>query len=290
MARMLDAALTGRVLQSTDFRIPRYSGLSLAGSRVGSVVSRGKHLLIRTGQLSIHCDLTADGRWDVYAPGERWRSPSYKARCVLKNADFQAIGFEMAFLQVIHTVEEPAVVGHLGPDPLGHYWDSAEALRRLAINPVRPIGPALVDQRLIAGLGNVFRSELLFLARVNPHLPVGEVRDLAHVVELAHQLLHSNKDSARRITTPASHPEPYWVYGRGGLPCPRCGDDIVHERMGTSMAALSLTVSSAEGVVGSSVATQQPRRFADGCDVDVFWCPNCQALPTNVAAATTSAH
>lgn len=256
MARMLDAALTGRVLRSTDFRVPRYIGLSLAGSRVGSVVSRGKHLLIRLGELSIHCDLAGEGRWDVYAPGERWRSPAFKAKCVLKNNDFHAIGFELASLQVIRTVEEPAVVGHLGPDPLGHYWDAEEATRRLLLCPDRAIGHALVDQRLIAGLGNVFRSEMLFLARVHPHLPVSEVPDLRLVVDLAHQLLHANKDSARRVTTPAAHPEPHWVYGRAGRPCPRCGQDIAHELTETA---------------------------------DLYWCPQCQSLPSNVAASAGTA-
>ena len=257
-ARMLDAALTGRVLNATDFRVPRYATLNLAGAKVTSVVSRGKHLLIRAGDLSIHSHLMMEGHWDVYAPGERWRSPGFKARCILKNPDFQAVGFELGFLRVIRTSDEPDAVGHLGPDPLGHYWDPAEAERRLRANPERPIGLSLLDQRLVAGLGNIYRSELLFIARTNPRTPAGEVRDMGRIVELAHQLLHANKDRTRRTTTPATHHDPYWVYGRGGRPCQRCGEPVVHEKIG-------------DAAPGPGTAEVNER--------DLYFCPTCQPLP-----------
>ena len=252
-ARRLDAALTGRVLQSSDFRVPRYTTLNLSGALVSSVVSRGKHLLIRAAGLSIHTQLTLDGHWDVYAPGERWRAPAFRARCVLKNADFQAVGFDLGFLRVIRTADEPEAIGHLGPDPLGHSWDPAEAERRLMHAPERPIGSSLIDQRLIAGLGNIYRCELLFLHRVHPQTPTGEVEDLPRLIDLAHQVLHDNKDRARRVTTSSSVREPYWVFGRGGEPCLRCGTEIVHEP--------APEASGSDGENGEH---------------DLYYCPRCQ--------------
>lgn len=231
-ARRLDAALSGRVLQSSDFRVPRFATLNLANYPVTSVVSRGKHLLIRVGNLSIHSHLSMEGHWDVYATGERWRAPAFKARCVLQNLDFQAVGFDLGFLRVIRTADEQEAVGHLGPDLLGASWDAAEAVRKLMQAPERPIGLSLLDQRLIAGLGNIYRAEVLFMAGVHPGTPTGTVPDLPRLVDLAHQVLHANKDRARRVTTPGNQREQYWVYGRAGRPCQRCGTRIAHGRMG----------------------------------------------------------
>lgn len=241
-ARRLEAALGGKALSLSDFRVPAHATLSLVDWMVESVVSRGKHLLIRTRPparvsappLSIHSHLLMEGHWDVYATGERWRSPAFKARAVLGNPAFTAVGFELGFLHVLRTTDEVEVIGHLGPDPLGHSWDPAEAVRRLLFAPQRPIGLALLDQRLICGLGNIYRSELLFVARVHPRTPVGEVEDLAHLVDLAHLLLNANKDRARRVTTGADGMNPYWVYGREGQACLRCGGSLKMESLAES--------------------------------------------------------
>ncbi|MBV1780961.1 Fpg/Nei family DNA glycosylase [Paeniglutamicibacter sp. ABSL32-1] len=241
-ARRLEAALGGRTLSLSDFRVPAHATLSLVDWMVESVVSRGKHLLIRTRPpakvsappLSIHSHLLMEGHWDVYATGERWRSPAFKARAVLGNQAFTAVGFELGFLHVLRTTDEVEVIGHLGPDPLGHSWDRDEAVRRLLGDPARPIGLALLDQRLICGLGNVYRSELLFVTRVHPRTPVGEVADLGHLVDIAHRLLHANKDRARRVTTGSDGMNPYWVYGRAGQPCLRCGGTLQKESLAES--------------------------------------------------------
>lgn len=266
-ARRLDAALVGRALESSKFRLQGYGSLDLTGCKVGSVVSRGKHLLIRAGGLSIHSRMTLAGRWDVYATGERSRVPASRADLVLRNNAFQAVGFALEYLEVIRTTDEPRAVGHLGPDPLGHSWDPAEAARRLASDPARPIGLALLDQRLIAGLGNVYRSEILFLARTNPRTPAGEVQDMAKIVDLAHKLLHANKDRVRRSTAPASLGAPYSVYARAGLPCPRCEDPVVHETFDASAPD------------GSAAIGGQ----------DLYWCPQCQPLPSDEAGGVLSA-
>ena len=168
-ARRLEAALGGRALSLSDFRVPAHATLSLVDWMIESVVSRGKHLLIRARPparvsappLSIHSHLLMEGRWDVYATGERWRSPAFKARAVLGNPAFTAVGFELGFLQVLRTTDEVEVIGHLGPDPLGHSWDPAEAVRiigeRLQYSPDRrphgmPRGAELTGQSVDGGM------------------------------------------------------------------------------------------------------------------------------------------
>lgn len=267
-ARRLEAALAGRVLSVSDFRVPAHATLSLVDWMVESVVSRGKHLLIRTRPparvsappLSIHSHLLMEGHWDVYATGERWRSPAFKARAVLGNTAFTAVGFDLGFLHVLRTNEEVEVIGHLGPDPLGHSWDPDEAVRRLLADPLRPIGLALLDQRLLCGLGNVYRSELLFVARVHPRTPTGEVEDLHHLVDLAHRLLNANKDRARRVTTGADGMNPYWVYGRGGQACMRCRGILSKESLAESDRSAERDIYFCASCQGSTVRIGESNR------------------------------
>jgi len=273
-ARRLDAALTGKILEHTAFRTPEHHAFDLNGLKVGSVVSRGKHLLIRVADATVHSLLSSGGRWDVYATGERARSPIRNALCVLRNRDFQAVGIDLDVLRVFPTVREPEAVGHLGPDPLGHSWDPVEAARRLALDPARPIGAALVDQRLIAGLGNVYRAEVLFTAGVNPHASVGDVADLPRIVEIAHGLMNANRDHARRQTASHGHGAPYWVFGRGGLPCPRCNVPVVHEFGGRLPAYLAPRTAALAARSGG---------VPDLGGHDLFWCQQCQPLPAKRA-------
>lgn len=302
-ARRLDAALSNRVLQSSDFRVPSYATLNLASQTVSSVISRGKHLLIRVADLSIHSHLMMDGHWDVYATGERWRAPAFKARCVLRNPDFQAVGFDLGFLRVIRTVDEPDAVGHLGPDPLGASWDAEEVHRRLAMMPDRPIALTLLDQRVIAGLGNIYRSELLFLLGLHPRTPTSLVPDPAYLVDLAHQLLHANKDRSRRVTTTPPMRDQYWVYGRAGKPCLRCGDTIEYRKLGQPRPSAGLPrteerISAGrripetggplpEGCTGQvkvdaqqqATGTERCERGIDLNERDLYFCPGCQTDP-----------
>lgn len=297
-ARRLDAALSNRPLQASDFRVPAFATLDLAPHTVTSVISRGKHLLIRVADASIHSHLSMDGHWDVYAPGERWRAPAFKARCVLKNADFQAVGFDLGFLRVIRTSDEQEAVGHLGPDPLGASWDPAEVLRRLETMPDRPIALTLLDQRVIAGLGNIYRSELMFLLGLHPRTPTGGVPDPARLVDLAHQLLHANKDRSRRVTTSPRMREQYWVYGRAGRQCLRCGGTVEHRKLGQPRPPAGLGRAPAtlpvarpgirhDGEPGNLQLKPRPHQAAAdpserGIDLnerDVYFCPACQPDP-----------
>src|ERR1700683_4888313 len=162
-ARRLHKALAGRPLTRSDFRVPRLATVDLTGDVVTETVSRGKHLLTRTSSgLTIHTHLRMDGTWRVRPADEPMRD-NHPVRLVLANADWQAVGYQLGVVELIRTSEEQQVTGHLGPDLLGPDWDRAEAVRRLAADPGRPIGEALLDQRNLAGIGNVYKAELLFL-------------------------------------------------------------------------------------------------------------------------------
>jgi endonuclease VIII len=226
-ARRLHQALAGRVLTRSDFRVPRYATTNLTGRVVTGAVSRGKHLLIRTGDgITVHTHLRMDGSWRVRPARERVAN-SHRIRLILANAEWQAVGYQLGVVEVLPTASEDTVVGYLGPDLLGPDWDPAEAERRLRGDPVRPVGEALLDQRNLAGIGNVYKAELLFLRGIDPWRPVGEVADVAALVGLAQQLLEANKERFGMITTGvARRGEQTWVYGRAGRPCRRCGTPV----------------------------------------------------------------
>src|SRR6201995_869422 len=200
-ATELRGALAGRGLARSDFRVPRYATADLSGQEVTEVVSRGKHLLIRTDAgLSVHTHLKMEGKWRVQATSQQLRG-SYRIRLVLANAWWQAIGYDLGKAELLRTARESQVTGHLGPDLLGPDWDPGEAARRLRAAPDRATGEALLDQRNLAGIGNVFAAEILFLGGVHPWRPVAALKDLDALVGLAYRLLQANKDRPRRVTT-----------------------------------------------------------------------------------------
>ncbi len=244
-ARRLHQALAGRVLTRSDFRVPRYATADLAGQAVTQALARGKHLLIRTGNgLTVHTHLKMEGSWRI-VPAGRKLAETPAIRLVLANAEWQAAGYQLGITEVLPTSAEDQVVGHLGPDLLGPDWDAAEAVLRLAKDHGRPIGEALLDQRNLAGIGNLYKSEILFLRGVSPWSPVDAVRGLDRMVELARRLLDANKARIGQVTTGDTRPgRQTWVYGRGGSPCRRCGQAI--------------------------------RRRTDGAERITFWCPACQ--------------
>lgn len=235
----LHHALAGEVLLASDFRVPALATVDVAGYEVREVIPRGKHLLMRLQPptranpdfaqpaLTLHSHLLMEGRWDLYAPGERWKRPAHTARVVLQTARITAVGFDIAQVKLLPIEQEADVVGHLGPDLLGVDWDAQVALENLRAEPQLGIGQALLDQRIMAGVGNVYRSEILFLSRVHPLTAVREVQNLPALIDLAHRLLVVNKDRPRRVTTgqPGTR-DPLWVYGRAAKPCLRCGTRI----------------------------------------------------------------
>ena len=253
-AKNLHTALAGQVLTRCDVRVPKYATVDLTGERIESSGSRGKHLLLRTEQALIHSHLKMEGSWHLYRHGSRWRRPAFEARIVLETAEWQAVGFSLGTLEVLRRDEEEDVVGYLGPDLLGPDWDAAEALHNIERDPERAIGLALLDQRNLAGVGNVYRNELCFLRGVLPTRPVAEVPDLPRMIDLAKRTLDANKNRVERTLTGDTRPgKQDWVYGRAGKPCRRCGTRILG------------------GTLGDPV---QPGRGAQ--DRETYWCPRCQ--------------
>jgi endonuclease VIII len=226
-ARQLHEALAGRVLVRSDFRVPRYATVSLAGRPVAAAVSRGKHLLIRVdGDVTVHTHLRMEGSWRI-GPVTPYPLRDHRIRLVLANDTWQAVGRQLGIVEVIRTSQEDRSLGHLGPDLLGPAFDLGEAVRRLSAEPDRAIGEALMDQRNLAGIGNLYKAETLFLRGVSPWRPTGEVDDLPDLVEVARRLLDANKDRIDQITTGSSRrDEQTWVYGRAGRACRRCGTVI----------------------------------------------------------------
>ena len=226
--RRLHEALAGRVLTRTDFRVPQLATADLTGRTVTEVVSRGKHLLFRIDDaLTLHTHFRMDGTWHLYRHGDRWRGgPEWEVRVLLENDTWQAVGYRLPVVELLPRDHEDDAVGHLGPDLLGPDWDPEEAVRRLAADPDREIGPALLDQRNLAGVGNLYRAEVCFLLGVSPWTPVREV-DLPAAVDRAHRLLTANREHPAQVTTgdPRRGAE-NWVYGRAGKPCRRCGATI----------------------------------------------------------------
>lgn len=226
----LRRALVGRTLTRTDFRHPRLATLDLTGLDVVAVRTVGKHLFLRfSDATSLHSHLRMDGSWRVFRPGQRWSAPGHHARVVLSHRDGEAVGFRVHDLAVVPTEREERFVGHLGPDLLDPNWSeahaatAAEALRR---RPDAEIGEALLDQRVMAGIGNVYKTEICFLLGVSPWTPVAEV-DADHAVELAHRLLAANAHRSRRSTTGMDAPgRRSWVYERTRQGCLRCGGQV----------------------------------------------------------------
>ncbi len=224
----LHGALAGQVLTRTDLRVPRFASADLSGQVVREVISRGKHLLMRTdGDVSVHSHLGMDGAWRLYEPGERWRGRAFEVRGVLETERLVAVGDRLRRLEVLRTSAEADVLRDLGPDVLGSDWDAAEATRRLTASPERAVGDALIDQSVMAGPGNVYRSEVCFLAGIDPRISVDTVPEPAALVDLMRSSMERNRGSGRRVMTddPRRGHE-LWVYGRGGRPCRRCRTPI----------------------------------------------------------------
>lgn len=239
----------------------------VVGSRIERVAAQGKHLLIGFDVgLTLHTHLRMNGSWHRYRPGEPWRRSPARAVCVIEVPDAVVVCFDAPVVELIDTralAIHPALAG-LGPDLLAVTPDIAGALDRLRApdRAAMPVGEALLDQRALAGLGNVYRSEVLWQVSVSPFIPLESLSDdtLRTLVETGARLMRANRDTPNRVTTtdalgggpgsqgPRRAMRRLNVYGRAGRPCPRCGVTIVTRVFGGS-----------------------PRR--------VWWCPGCQVSP-----------
>jgi endonuclease-8 len=251
--RRLDEALAGQVLTRSEFRVPQLATTDLAGVQVLAVLSRGKHQLFRFDNgWTLHTHFRMEGTWRIFPSGRPWSGgQEFQIRAVLATAEHEAVGYRLPVVELVPTAEEDGVVGHLGPDLLGTDWDLDEAVRRVLAQPDRTIGEALLDQRNLAGLGTLYRSELLFLQGLHPRTPVRQVRDLRRVLQRGQQLLLANRWRTQQSTTgDLRRGRSHYVFERPGQPCRRCRTPILTEEFG-------------------------PR----GQERRSYWCPRCQPAP-----------
>ncbi len=226
-AETLRQALVGRTLTRCDIRVPRFATVDLTGQVVDEVCSRGKHLFIRIGPASVHSHLKMDGSWRV---GNRPPRVNHRARIILEANGICAVGIDVGVLEILDRAHDGDVVAHLGPDLLGEDWDPKVAAANLTAHPDRPIAEALLDQRVLAGIGNVYCNELCFVGGHLPTAPVAAVTDPHRLVSRARDMLWANRYRWNRCTTGDTRAgRNLWVYGRSGQPCRRCGTRIDYD-------------------------------------------------------------
>jgi endonuclease VIII len=255
-ADVLRAALVGRTItlarsqsQPGMRRVPDLSGL--VDRAVTAVEARGKHLLIAfEGGYTLRTHMRMTGSWHRYRPGERWHRPRASASVILETPESVAVAFSAPVVELLTDAElrRSAALGRLGPDLLAAEFDPAEGLSRLRALDATALGDALLDQWAVAGMGNVYKSEVPFLERLDPWARVSSFTDeeLRGALETARRLLRANTRGGARVTTGSrARGEELWVYGRAGRPCRRCGTPVRSARQG-ELARLT------------------------------YWCPRCQ--------------
>lgn len=235
--------LAGRTLTRCDVRVPQFATVDLTGQVVDEVLSRGKHLFIRVGSASIHSHLKMDGSWRIGT-----QRVDHRARIILEAGDIRAVGVDLGVLEILARDQDVAVVAHLGPDLLGEDWDPAVAAANLTADPGRPLVEALLDQRVLAGVGNVYANELCYLIGHLPTTPVGAVANPLRLVIRAREMLWANRFRSNRCTTGDTRTgKRLWVYGRAGQPCRRCRTPVAYQ--------------------GAPAGVTERVRY---------WCPSCQ--------------
>ena len=249
-AQRVGAALTGHRLSAVSGSAPavRANSSQLTGARIERVRSAGKHLLVETDtNLVIRTHLRMSGVWEVYPKDARWRHPIGAARVVLEHGETTAVCFSAPDVSVDSPDAIELDIDHLGPDLCADEFDRGEAVRRMGAPHKATIAEHVADQRVMAGIGNVYKSEILFLERIHPEAPASLAEtDIERVVDRSRQLLMLNRSRAKRITTGETRRgSELWVYGRGNQPCRRCRTRIETAWIG-DMERIT------------------------------YWCPNCQ--------------
>lgn len=274
-ARTLHRALAGSPVTRFESAFPALNRIDddrpLAGRTIESVSARGKHLLMAfSGDLVLRTHMKMHGSWHIYRPGERWQRPARDMRIVVETARFVAVGFNVPVAEFLtgRELSRHKQIGALGPDLLapagssghaGPSFDRAEVLRRIRTQGNTAIGEALLNQRLVAGIGNVFKSEILFVAGIDPFAAASELSDavLTRLIDEAQRLLRANvldgsqtlsTAIGRRTTRSLDPSAKLWVYGRGGKPCRTCGTPIRAKKTGPEARV-------------------------------TYWCPECQISP-----------
>jgi endonuclease-8 len=259
-AEVLRAALAGRRITAARAQpgpgLRRVPDLSrLVGARVSGVEARGKHLLIAFDNgLTLRSHLRMTGSWHRYRPGERWRRPAREASAILETAEAVAVAFSTPIVELLTDADlrRSRPLLELGPDLLSASFDLPEGVRRIRARGTEELGNALLDQRAVAGIGNVVKSEVAFLERLDPWAPVASFSDgeLESALRAARRVLQANTRGGARVTTGSvARGQGLWVYGRAGRLCRRCGTRVRSARQG-ELARLT------------------------------YWCPRCQPSRT----------
>ena len=226
-------------------------GKRLTDHLVATVRARGKHLVVAFEHgWSLRTHLQMTGTWHRYRPGERWRTSAGKARVILESPEWVAVCFAAPTVQIAPDADVDAVLDRLGPDLIHDDVEWAVVIDRARTTDAATVADLLLDQTVMAGIGNVYKSETLYLERLHPTTPIGVFDDatLRRVGQRARRLLVANKDRPNRSTTGRRGPDAnLWVYGRAGKPCRRCRTTI---EMDGLPAGERLT----------------------------YWCPRCQPL------------
>ena len=197
----------------------------LAGTTITEVKPVGKHLLIRFDNgLAIHSHMRMQGAWHLYKRGERWRRPAWQMKALLETDDVVAVCFGTPVVDLVR--DETTKVGHLGPDILSDDWVAGDVVARVRALAATAVGEVLLDQRVTAGIGNVYRCEALWHTRINPWTKTTDLDDaqLTALFETAHEAMRANLNGGFKRRFPGYGRGA--VHGRGGRPCPRCGTRI----------------------------------------------------------------
>ena len=258
-ARTLHRALAGQIVTRFESVFPRLTRIHddhpITGRTVQSVTSRGKHLLMEfSGDLTLHTHLRMNGSWHIYRAGERWQRPLRDMRIVVGTEQFVAVAFTVQVAELLSSrdLERHPQLRQLGPD-LAQPSDSTRSERspldranvasRIRSRGREPIGDVLLNQRGAAGIGNVLKSEILFVSAINPFKPAADLSDVAieRLLDAAQKLFAMNiaetgrtveGEIGRRTTGSLDPNAKLWVYGRGGKPCRRCGTKIEAKKTG----------------------------------------------------------
>lgn len=226
-ASMLRSRLQGkRVVAARPHGLER-----LSGSTITAVDPIGKHLVIRFDSgLALHSHMRMRGVWQLYRPGERWRRPEWQLKAMLETDDAVAVCFGAPVMELVRDAE--STVRHLGPDILRDDWQVSEVIVRARRLGSVAAGDLLLDQRVTAGIGNVYRCEALWQQRINPWTPADALSDerLAALFETARRALRANVKTGLQRRFPGYGRVA--VHGRGGRPCPRCGTRVSVRAMG----------------------------------------------------------
>jgi len=249
-AQTLHKALAGQSVTRFDSVYPKLTRIAedhpIVGRTVETVSARGKHLLIAfSGDLALHTHMRMNGSWHLYRPGVRWQRPARDMRVLVATAGVIAVGFNVPIAELLsgRDIARHPALQSLGPDLLSAAFDGAEALRRLRLHGGDAIADVLLDQRVVAGIGNVLKSEILFVAGIDPFTRVAALTDadLERLIaisrdQLATNVLDRSKTLTlaigRRTTRRMDPNAALWVYSRGGKPCRRCGAGIQMKKTG----------------------------------------------------------